>query len=84
MFWQSLESLNSAFSFSKIGCHTNIKVPSLLNCLLLAGAENIGFITLLKILVQSASSGIWTRKGECISFDVNHYASMINNTVIMS
>ena len=64
IFQGSLTCLNSEISFSKTGCLTKAKEPSLPYYLPLAGRRIIRFIPFPRVLVQcemqSASSRIWT------------------------
>ena len=72
MYNQIKAFLNSHFSFSKTGCHTNVKEPSLPYDLSLAGWRILGFISFQRVLAlyerQNASYWIWTLVSLYISF----------------
>ena len=74
---KGLTGLNTEFSFSKTGCHTNVKEPSLHYYLPIVGGRKVGFLPFPKILplckMQKASFRIWTLMSMSISNDNNHY-----------
>ena len=73
--------MNSEFSFSKISCLTKAEEPSLPYYLPIAGGRIIGFIPFPTVLVQcemqSVSSRIWTRVAVSMSYDDNHYTTIL-------
>ena len=77
VFKQRLTGLNSEFSFSKIGCHTKVKEPSLPYYLPIASGSIIGYIPFPWVLalleIQTVSSRIWTCVTVSISYDGNNY-----------
>ena len=81
IFKWSLTGLNSEFSFSETSCLTKAKESSLSYYLPIAGGRIIGFIPFPRVLVlcemQSASSRIWTRVAVSISYDDNHYTTIL-------
>ena len=79
-FKGTLTGSNSEFfSFSKAGCHTKVKDPSLHYYLSIAGRRIIRFIPSPRVLalceMQTASSRIWTLVTVSISYDNNNYTT---------
>ena len=82
-FFCSFMGLNFEFSFSKTGCHTKVKEPSLLNYLPITRRRIVGvipFSVLALLEIQTASSSIWTQVAMSISYDGNLYT--ITNSCI--
>ena len=78
-FKQSSISLNSEFSFSKIGCFTKDKELKLYSYLLITGRRIVGWVPFPWLLtlceMQTVSFRIWTRFVISISYDDNHYTT---------
>ena len=76
-FKQSSTDLNSKFSFSWTGCHTNVKESSWPNYLPVSWWGIIGFIPFPRGLalyaMQPVTSRIWTLVAVSISNDSNQY-----------
>ena len=81
IFKQSLTYLNSEYSFSKTSCLTKAEEHSLPYYLSIAGGRIIGFIPFPRVLVlcemQSVSSRIWTCIAVSISYDDNHFTTLL-------
>ena len=81
IFKRSLTGLNSKFSFSLTSCLTKAEKSSLSYYLPIAGGRIIGFIPFPRVLVlcemRPVSSKIWTRVAVSISYDDNHYTTVL-------
>ena len=81
VFKRSLTGLNSEFFFSWTSCLTKAEEPSLPYYLPIAGGRIFGFIPFTRVLglceMQSVSSKIWTRVAVSISYDDNHYTTVV-------